>query len=153
MNLKKWLHNFLKERVSLKYKKLSEDAKTPTRAYQGDAGIDLYAAERQYIPAYEWRAIKTGLAFEIPEGYHLQVHTRSSYAKYRVQCHLGIIDSGYRNELLIIVHNNGLEDFIVEKGSKFCQIIVAPVPDVTLEEVQELSDSDRGQGGFGSSGK
>ena len=151
--LKSYLKDLLKEEYVLKFKKLDEAAKEPTKAYIGDAGFDLYALERMYIPLYEWRVIRTGLAFEIPEGWHLQVHTRSSYGKMGVRCHLGIIDSGYRNELMIIVHNGGREDFIVEKGSKFCQVVMLPVPIVHLQEVQTLSDSERGQGGFGSSGK
>jgi dUTP pyrophosphatase len=144
---------FVPKQITIKVKKLEPTASLPTKAYQNDAGLDLYALERSYVRAGEWRPVRTGLAFEIPDGWHFQVHTRSSYSKHRIRCHLGIIDSGYRNELIIIVFNDGYEDFIIEPGSKFSQIVVLPVPELSLEEVSELSESDRGQGGFGSSGK
>lgn len=144
---------YQRNNLTLHFKKLDPKAMIPTKAYSDDAGIDLYALERTYIPAGQWRMVRTGLAFEIPTGWHMQVHTRSSYAKVQVKNHLGIIDSGYRNEVLVIAYNNGYEDFIIEAGSKFCQALILPTPQVTLVESDKLSDSDRGQGGFGSSGK
>lgn len=140
-------------RILVRFKKLNPKVKTPTKAYEGDAGLDLYATERMYIPSGEWRVVKTGLAFEIPEGWHMQIHTRSSYGKLRLRCHLGIIDAGYRNEVLVMLFNDGMEDFILEEGSKFCQAVFLPVPLLKLEETDQLNDSHRGQGGFGSSGK
>ena len=137
----------------LKYKKLDSKSITPTKAHDDDAGLDLYALEKTYIPAGQWRSVRTGLAFEILKGWCMQIHTRSSYAKLKVRNHLGIIDSGYRNEVLVIVYNDGYNDFIVEAGSKFCQVLILPTPFVTLVESNELSNSNRGQGGFGSSGK
>lgn len=154
--LKKFIQNLLAQEVKpivLKYKKLDPRAKEPTKANQSDAGLDLYALERAYIPAGQWRAVRTGLAFEIPEGWHLQVHTRSSYAKAMIRCHLGIIDAGYRNEVLVIVYNQGWEDFIVDVGAKFCQLLLLPVPNIILQEAESLTESERGQKGFGSSGK
>lgn len=154
--LKAFLHKLLireEKPVVLKYKKLDARAKEPSRANSSDAGLDIYALERTYIPAGQWRAVRTGLAFEIPEGWHLQVHTRSSYAKVMIRCHLGIIDAGYRNEVMVIVYNHGWEDFIVDGGHKFCQFLLLPVPNVVLQEVTALTESERGQRGFGSSGK
>lgn len=144
---------YQRNNLILNFKKLDPKAKIPTKAHDDDAGLDMYALERAYIPAGEWRAVRTGLAFEIPTGWHMQVHTRSSYAKVKIKNHLGIIDAGYRNEVLVIVHNQGFEDFIIEPGSKFCQALILPAPHVVLVEKDELSDSERGLGGFGSSGK
>lgn len=144
---------YQRNNLILNYKKLDPKAKEPTKAHEDDAGLDMYALERSYIPAGEFRAVRTGLAFEIPTGWHMQIHTRSSYAKVKIKNHLGIIDSGYRNEVLVIVYNLGYEDFIIEPGSKFCQALILPTPHVVLVERDELSQSDRGLGGFGSSGK
>lgn len=144
---------YVRNNLILNFKKIDPKAMTPTKAHDDDAGWDMYALERCYIPTHEWRAVRTGLAFEIPTGWHMQIHTRSSYAKVKIKNHLGIIDSGYRNEVLVLVYNNGTEDFIIEKGSKFCQALILPVPHVVLVETDQLSESDRGLGGFGSSGK
>jgi dUTP pyrophosphatase len=144
---------FIPGKIKIKVKKVSNNAKLPTKAYIDDAGWDLYALERTYIDAHTWAVVKTGLAFEIPPGWHIQIHTRSSSGKMGVRCHLGIVDSGYRNELGVIVYNHGMENFVIEKDSKFCQILFLPVPDVTILETDKLNDTDRGQGGFGSSGR
>lgn len=164
--LVEWLYNLLSENmirattnlytsnsITVGYKKLDPRAKDPDKAHADDAGLDLYALERTYIPAGQWRMIRTGLAFDIPLGWHMQLHTRSSYAKLMVRNHLGIIDSGYRGEVLVIVYNNGYEDFIVEAGSKFCQALLLPVPCTILLNTDKLSESIRGEKGFGSSGR
>lgn len=139
--------------LSIKVKKLDPEAKIPTKAYAGDAGWDVYALNRVYIDPYQTVIVKTGLAFEIPEGWHIQVHTRSSFGKRGIRCHLGIVDSGYRNELGIIITNGSLEHFLIEKGDKFAQLIFLPVPIVVMTQTDTLSNSDRGLGGFGSSGR
>lgn len=144
---------FVQTSLSVKVKRLNPKAKIPTKAYQGDAGWDVYALQRIYIDPYQTVIVSTGLAFEMPEGWHMQVHTRSSFGKRGIKCHLGIIDSGYRNELGIIVQNNSLEHFIIEEGDKFAQLLFLPVPIVTLEETDKLNDTDRGLSGFGSSGR
>lgn len=149
-----FMHKIYQEKsLTLGVKRVEPAAQLPTKAHDNDAGWDMYALERCYIPAGEWRAVRTGLAFYIPDGWHMQIHTRSSYAKARVKNHLGIIDAGYRNEVVVIVHNHGYEDFIVEKGGKFCQGLLLPVPHVALVEMDELPESERGMGGFGSTGK
>ncbi len=151
--LDKFSQYFVSTAIPVKVKKLNPKAKIPTKAYQGDAGWDVYATQRIYIDPYQTVVVNTGLAFEMPEGWHMQVHTRSSFGKRGVRCHLGIVDSGYRNELGVIVHNNSLEHFIIEDGDKFAQLLFLPVPKVTLTEVENLTDTDRGLGGFGSSGR
>jgi dUTP pyrophosphatase len=157
-SIKNWLLNkliclFVSKSIRVKYMRLSSKVKPPTKAYLDDAGLDLYSSNRIYIPKGEWRIVKTGLIFEIPLGWHMQIHTRSSYGKLKIRCHLGIIDSGYRNEVLVVVSNDGFEDFVIEEGSKFCQVLFLPTPELYLDEMENLNDSDRGKHGFGSSGK
>jgi len=154
--------------LKLKVKRLHPEAILPTKAYKKDAGIDLYAIEDVVIPAGEKREVRTGIAVEIPEGYHIQLHTRSSYGKKDLRCHLGIIDQGYRNEISVWVFNHQLRadhsclplgilstisSVEIKKGDKVCQMILLPVPEVEIEEVEKLSDSERGMRGHGSSGR
>jgi len=142
----------------VKFKKLQENAKAPSRAYRGDAGWDLYATERITVPALQDSngrptEVKIGLAFEVPEGWQLQIHTRSSSGKRGLRCHLGVVDAGYRNEVTIFVFNNSTVDYIIEPGDKIAQAIFLPVPDMDMEEAAELSQSERGLKGVGSSGR
>lgn len=145
--------DFFPNHLQVKVKRVNPNAKMPTKAYKDDAGWDIYALQRVYIEPYQVVVVNTGLAFEIPPGWHIQVHTRSSAGKRGIKCHLGIVDSGYRNELSIVIQNNSLEHYIVEGGDKFAQLLFLPVPDVELIETDTLNDSDRGLGGFGSSGR
>jgi dUTP pyrophosphatase len=142
----------------VKFKKLSENAKAPSRAYRGDAGWDLYATEKMTIPALQDSngrptEVKIGLAFEVPEGWQLQIHTRSSSGKRGLRCHLGVVDAGYRNEVTIFVFNKSTNDYTIEPGDKIAQAIFLPVPDMDMEEAAELSQSERGLKGVGSSGR
>jgi dUTP pyrophosphatase len=142
----------------VKFKKLQENAKAPSRAYRGDAGWDLYATERITVPALQDSngrptEVKIGLAFEVPEGWQLQIHTRSSSGKRGLRCHLGVVDAGYRNEVTIFVFNNSTVDYVIEPGDKIAQAIFLPVPDMDMEEAAELSQSERGLKGVGSSGR
>jgi len=144
---------FKSKSLSVKFKKMSNKAKTPTKAYTFDAAFDLYSVDEIAIPSNEQREVKVGLAFEIPEGWHMQIHTRSSYGKKMLRCHLGIVDSGYRNELSIWVHNFSNDVHYVKEGDKICQILFLPVPETILSEVNELTPSERGEKGHGSSGR
>jgi len=139
--------------MKLKFKKLHPKAKAPTKAHKKDAGLDIYAIG-DYCIGTDVTKISTGIAFDIPSGWCLQVHTRSSYGKNGIRCFLGIIDEEYKGEVAIfmstnssnIVHN-------VKDGDKIAQLLLVPVPDVELEEVKDLSESTRGDKGFGSSGR
>jgi len=146
-------NHFVPTHITVKVKRVNPKAKLPTKAYADDAGWDVYSLQRIYIDPYQTVMVNTGLAFEIPPGWHIQVHTRSSMGKKGVKCHLGIVDSGYRNELSVIIQNNSLEHYIVEEGDKFAQLVFVPVPIIDLVETDKLNDSDRGLGGFGSSGR
>ncbi len=143
--------------MKLKIKKFYDDAITPKYQSSGAAGFDFCAHinEPVTISAGEIRAFDTGVGVELPEGYELQVRSRSGLAfKYNVTLlnGIGTIDSDYRGEIRILLKNHGEEDFVVEPGMRIAQGIVAKYEQIEWEEVDNLSDSDRSSGGFGSTG-
>ena len=141
--------------VNIKIKKLHSEAITPKYAHQGDAGMDIYSVEELIIPSKERGLVKTGLSFEIPEGYEIQVRPKSGLALNHGLTILntpGTIDSGYRGEICVIIFNSSAKDYQVKKSEKIAQIVLKKVESMDIEEVNELSDSSRGQGGFGSTG-
>ncbi|URZ00256.1 Deoxyuridine 5'-triphosphate nucleotidohydrolase [Clostridium felsineum] len=141
--------------VNLKVKKIDEAAILPEYAHEGDAGLDLFSIEEKIIKAGESALIRTGIQMELPRDTEAQVRPRSGLAlkhSITVLNTPGTIDEGYRGEVKIILINHGKEDFKVEKSMKIAQMVIKPVLRVKVEEVEELSDTDRGQGGFGSSG-
>lgn len=141
--------------VNLKVKKIDEAAILPEYAHEGDAGLDLFSIEEKIIKAGESVLIRTGIQMELPRDTEAQVRPRSGLAlkhSITVLNTPGTIDEGYRGEVKIILINHGKEDFKVEKSMKIAQMVIKPVLRVKIEEVEELSDTDRGQGGFGSSG-
>ena len=128
----------------------------PKYARHGDAGMDVCAAEDDFISAFNWKAISTGLFVEIPEGYEIQIRSRSGLAfKHGVSVlnSPGTIDSGYRGEIKVILINADHHRYEIKKGERIAQMVVAPVTIANLIEVAELSDSERGEGGLGSTGK
>ena len=140
---------------TLKVKKLNEDAIIPNFAHKGDAGIYLYSIEKVIIPKNETRLIKTGISIELPHMTEAQVRPRSGLAlKYSITVlnSPGTIDEGYRGEIGVILINHGKEDFVVEKHMKIAQMVIKPIYEIHIEEVKDLSDTERGNGGFGSTG-
>lgn len=144
------------EKVVVKVKRLHQDVTIPTKAHQFDSGFDLNVAETQNIHAGETVAIKTGLAFEIPEGYELQIRPRSGVSlKTPLKVIFGTVDCQYRGEVGIIVQNTSKHaDHImtVNKGDRLAQGVFQRIPQIVLVEESELSSSERGIKGFGSSG-
>ncbi|MEH7236273.1 dUTP diphosphatase [Bacillus sp. JJ1562] len=140
---------------NLKVMLLNKDAKLPLQANPGDAGLDLYSAEEKLIKPGEADLIKTGIKIELPPGTEAQVRPRSGLAlKHSVTVlnSPGTIDEGYRGEIAVILINHGKEDFVVEKHMRIAQMVVAEVAQVNLLQVEEVTASKRGEGGFGSSG-
>jgi dUTP pyrophosphatase len=140
--------------IELPIRRLRPDAQVPTKAYSGDAGIDLAACERVELGPGERALVSTGVAVAIPEGYAGYVQPRSGLAaKHGISIvnTPGLVDSGYRGELLVNLLNTDREPFVVEPGMRIAQLVVLPVPDVRLVEVDELPESERGVRGFGSS--
>ncbi|QPI23283.1 dUTP diphosphatase [Bacillus licheniformis] len=166
--------------MNVNIKRLSPDAQIPQYAHASDACFDLVAAEDVIIEPGETALVKTGLAFEIPEGCEMQIRPRSGITlKTKLRVQLGTVDAGYRGEVGVIVDNiaplnmevpfdygpimvtgeiyrmNGeLPQFsyIIHKGDRIAQAVIKPVEQAAFTEVAELGDSDRGAGGFGSSG-
>ena len=141
--------------IELPVRRLRPDAQVPTRAYAGDAGIDLAACERVELAPGERALVPTGLAVAIPAGYAGYVQPRSGLAtKHGISIvnTPGLVDSGYRGELLVnLLNTDPREPFVVEPGMRIAQLVVLAVPDVEPVEVEELPDSERGDRGFGSS--
>lgn len=141
--------------VILKVKKLSKDAILPHYAHPGDAGADLFANEDAEIAPGDSAMIKTGISIELPPNTEAQVRPRSGLAaknQITVLNTPGTIDEGYRGEVCVILINHGKKHFKVEKGMKIAQMVIKPVITVTVEEAETLSDTRRGEGGFGSTG-
>ena len=134
---------------------MRENAVVPGRAYSGDAGLDLSACERVELGPGERAIVPTGLAIAIPEGHAGYVQPRSGLAaKHGISIvnTPGLIDSGYRGELLVILLNtDARETFVVEPGMRIAQLVILELPEVELVEVDELPDSERGVRGHGSS--
>lgn len=141
--------------IIVRVKKLCPDAKMPQAARAGDAAYDLYSSVDYELKPRERYAVPTGIAIEIPIGYEGQVRPRSGLALKEGITVLntpGTIDSGYRGEVKTIIINHGDTSFRITKGMRISQLAIRPVPEVTFIEVDELSDTDRGDGGFGSTG-
>jgi dUTP pyrophosphatase len=137
--------------------RVRDDALLPTRAYPGDAGLDLAACERHEIAPGDRALVGTGLAVAIPEGYAGLVTPRSGLAARHGATIVntpGLVDSGYRGELRVILHNTDRrQPLVIEPGMRIAQLLVVSIPAAELLEVEELPPSDRGAAGFGSSGR
>ena len=137
----------------IKFKKIHPDAKIPRYAYRGDAGMDLYIPEDYIIKVGERRSIPLGIAIEIPEGYVGLLSDKSGLShKHGLKSYGGVIDSGYRGEIHVGIMNLSDTDYEFKKGEKIIQILILPVVQAEVMEVDELDQSDRGEGAFGSSG-
>lgn len=164
----------MQEEISIKIKKLSNNAVIPTYAHEGDAGMDLTAIDVEYDERHDSFIYHTGLAFEVPAGYVMKLYPRSSI--YKTNCfmtnHVGIVDSGYRGEVMLIFKNRNFvainplaykkydntklyminEKAPYKVGERIGQLVIEKSIKVVLNQVEELSDSERGTGGHGSTG-
>jgi len=140
--------------LSLKIKKLHPDAKIPSFAHPGDAGMDLFALEGVTVKKGERAKISTGIAIEIPYGYVGLAWDKGSIgATHGLKILGGVMDAGYRGDYIITLVNLSQEDFVIERHQKIAQLLIQKIEHPKIEEVAELSDSSRGTGGFGSTGK
>jgi dUTP pyrophosphatase len=141
--------------ISLRVRRLRADAVVPSRAYDGDAGLDLAACDRLELLPGERGVVATGLAVEIPPGYAGFVQPRSGLAARHgiaVVNSPGLVDAGYRGELRVVLLNTDRSAaFVVEPGERVAQLVVLAVPEIEVLEVEELAASERGERGFGSS--
>ena len=144
--------------VNVKIKKLNSLAKTPTRGSEWAAGYDLYAATEEPINIVPHSTVKvgTGLSFEIPAGTFAAIFARSGIATKRgmrpANC-VGVCDSDYRGEYIVALHNDSDEMQLIEPQERIAQVVLLPYLEMHFDEVKELSDTARGDGGFGNSGK
>ncbi|MFW9770523.1 MAG: dUTP diphosphatase [Candidatus Thorarchaeota archaeon] len=142
--------------VKVRVKRLSPDAQIPKAAKEGDVAFDLCSVIDYELRPGERFAVPTGIAVEIPPGYEGQVRPRSGLALKEGITVLntpGTIDSGYRGEVKTIMINHNDEVFKITKGMRISQLAIRPVPDVEFVEVEDLSDTERGEEGFGSTGR
>lgn len=140
--------------MQIKIKKLHADAKLPTYAHPGDAGMDFFALENTTVKLGEHVAIKTGISIEIPEGYAGLFWDKSGLAiKQGIKLLGGVIDAGYRGEIQIGIVNLGKTEYAFETGHKVAQMLIQKIESPEIIQVQELSQSSRGVKGFGSTGK
>ncbi|AMO72840.1 dUTP diphosphatase [Sphingorhabdus sp. M41] len=143
--------------IEIAVKRLDHAGDLPLPSYEtaGSAGMDVRAAEELMITPGQRGLVGTGFAFAIPEGYEIQVRPRSGLALKKgisIPNTPGTIDSDYRGELKVILINHGAEDFVIQRGDRIAQIVVAPVQRGILNEVTNLDETKRGSGGFGSTG-
>lgn len=143
---------------TIKFKKLHPEAKTPKYAYELDSGFDLYSLEQIVLEPFGRTLVPTGLSFDLPEGYEIQVRPKSGLAinmGLTVLNTPGTVDKGYTGEIKVIVFNTNNNSAVIEKGMKIAQAVLCPVvcgKFVNFEQTDNLGDSERGDAGFGSTG-
>lgn len=149
-------------KVKIKFKKTYKDTTLPKKAHSSDAGMDLYAyiettvafRERVLFPG-EWCLIDCGFSMSMPEGWEAQIRPRSGLAyKHGITVlnSPGTIDRSFTGKIKVILYNHGTEEFVVRHGDRIAQMVISEIPEIEIEEVDSLDDTDRGTGGFGSSG-
>ena len=145
-------------KMRINIKRLTETAMIPTRQHEGDAGYDLYTdiQEPVIIEPHTTKLIHTGIAIEIPDGYFGAIFARSGLASKQglrpANC-VGVCDSRYRGEYIVALHNDSTAAQIVSSGDRIAQLVVMPYLNVEFNEVNELSNAERGESGFGSTGR
>lgn len=138
--------------MQIRVKKLVKDAKLPVRSHYDDAGMDFFSVEDAVIEAGSYHAIKTGIALEIPYSFVGLVWEKSGLAHKGIKTVGGVIDAGYRGEIMIQLRNFSNIDHKISKGDKVAQLIIQKIEMPELVEVDKLSDTARGEGRFGSTG-
>jgi len=142
--------------VGYKYfeiKKLTDSSCVPTKGHPSDAGWDLYADEDTQLWPEETKLISTGIAMSLPKGFVGLIWDRSSMGVKGIHRHAGVIDSGYRGEVKVCLHNTTSELYQIKSGDRIAQLLIQEAPIFRLHEVKELDSTERGSGGFGSTGK
>lgn len=141
--------------IKVQIKKIKDNAIVPKYAHEGDAGVDLYSTEDYTLKPNERVLVSTGIKIAVPEGYEAQVRPKSGLALKSgigVANTPGTVDAGYRGEVGVIAINLGNEDYKIEKGKKIAQMVFNKIEAAEFEEVEDLDETKRGEGGFGSTG-
>lgn len=140
--------------MKISVKRISENAKIPCYAHEGDAGMDIFSSTDIIIEPMHRTAVPTGLEIEIPDGYAGLVWDKSGMAlKEGLKTMAGVIDSSYRGELRVVVVNLSSRDIEIKKGEKIAQMLLQPITTAKIKEVKNLTETKRGKNGFGSTGK
>jgi len=139
--------------MELKIKRIHADAKLPSYGHLGDAGLDLFSADDVVLEKGQVLDVPTGIKVAIPEGYMGLVWDKSGVSLRGVHRLAGVIDSGYRGEVKVVLVNLSEEPFVISKGMKIAQLLIQHVTAVKVVEVEDLGGTPRGEGGFGSTGK
>ena len=134
-------------------KLLHDSAKAPTKGHMSDAGWDLYAFETVSIPAGATVLVSTGISMAIPKDHVALIWDRSSMGVKGIHRHAGVVDSGYRGEVKVCLHNATKEPYHIERGDRIAQMLIQEAPNFIQHVVHELDSTNRGDGGFGSTGK
>lgn len=140
---------------TVKFKKINPDAIIPDYAHTGDAGMDLYSVEDTILEQMEWKKINTGLIMELPKGTEGQVRSKSGIA-YNYGVFVlnspGTVDENYRGEIGVVLYNLNKTPFVIKKGQKIAQLVINKVCYCKTKQIETLTSSQRGEGGFGSTG-
>lgn len=141
--------------IQVKFILVHQNARVPQKSHDDDAGFDLFAVEEFVLPPQEHACIPTGLCIELPSGTEAQIRPRSGLAAKHGVTVLnapGTIDAGYRGEIQVIMINHGKETLSIHPGMRIAQMVITPIYNITFTEALSLEESDRGEGGLGSSG-
>ena len=160
MNISKLIEKYWASYAqTIVYKKLNENAIVPTKGSSAAAGYDLYIPQLEEpvtIPPHETKLVKTGLAIAIPQGFFGAIFARSGLATKQglrpANC-VGVVDSDYRGEIMVALHNDSNEEKTIEAGERIAQLVLLPFLNINFTEVKDLDSTERGEGGFGSTGK
>jgi len=139
--------------MEMKAKKIHKDAKLPSYGHVGDAGLDLFSVMECVLKGGEARAISTGIQIAIPDGYVGLIWDKSGVSLKNIHRLAGVIDSGYRGEIKVVMTNLSTEAFSIEKGMKIAQMLIQPIVKVKVIDSDVLDETTRGENGFGSTGK
>ncbi len=139
--------------MKLRVKKIHPEARLPVYQHPGDAGLDLFSAVDEVLAAGEVKPIPTGIKLAIPEGYVGLVWDKSGISLQGVHRLAGVVDAGYRGEVRVVMANLGREPFVIKKGMKIAQMLIQPVAAPDVIEADDLDETSRGEGGFGSTGR
>jgi len=138
--------------MELKIRRIHPEAKLPSYGHKGDAGLDLFSCADYVLGAGEVKAIQTGIKVAIPRGYVGLIWDKSGISLKGVHKLAGVVDAGYRGEVQVVMINLGNTPYEIKKGMKIAQMLIQPINEVTVIEAEDLDDTLRGEGGFGSTG-
>ena len=139
--------------MELKVKKIHQDAKLPFYHHKGDAGMDIFSCDDCVLEAGETKPIPTGIQIAVPDGYVGLIWDKSGVSLKGIHRLAGVVDSGYRGEVKVVLTNLGDKPFVVEKGMKIAQLLIQKIEEVEVVEAEELDGTSRGEKGFGSTGE